>query len=58
VPPMFGNVESLMNHLQAHRDRPPTGELLYRTKCLVGKIGGPDDDFDINLPPRVHEVEE
>jgi hypothetical protein len=56
VPPMFGNVQSLMNHLQMHRDRPPTGELLYRTRCIVGRIAGPEEDWDINLPARVEEI--
>ncbi len=56
VPPMFGNVESLMNHLQEHRDRPPTRELLSRTKCIVGRVAEAEEDFDINLPPRIQEI--
>lgn len=53
---LFGNVQSLMEHLQVHRSNPPTGELLYRTKCIVGRVAGAQEDFDINLPSRVEEI--
>ena len=47
--PTFGGAQMLMAHLQEHRDRLPTGEVLYRMKCLVGPKAPLDDDFDINL---------
>lgn len=55
---MFGNVQSLMDHLQRHRDRPPGRELQDRTRCIVDRIAQPGEDFDINLPSRVQEVQE
>ena len=48
--PTFGGVHSFLAHLQEHRARPPTGEVLYRAKCIVGPVAGPEQDFDINLP--------
>ena len=49
--PIFGGVESLMNHLQQHREVQPTGEVLYRMNCIVGRVADVREDFDINLPP-------
>ena len=47
--PTFGGAQMLMAHLQEHRDRLPTGEVLYRMNCLVGPKASLGDDFDINL---------
>ena len=47
--PTFGGAQMLMAHLQEHRDRLPTGEVLYRMNCLVGPRAPLEDDFDINL---------
>ena len=47
--PTFGGAQMLMAHLQEHRDRLPTGEVLYRMNCLVGPKALLEDDFDINL---------
>ena len=47
--PTFGGAQMLMAHLQEHRDRLPTGEVLYRMNCLVGPRAALEDDFDINL---------
>lgn len=49
--PMFGGVQSFMNHLQQHRDSPPSGEVLYKMNCIVGRVADVREDFDINLPP-------
>jgi hypothetical protein len=51
--PMFGNVESLMQHLEMHRtvEGTPGVEMQGRMKCVVGRIAEPGEDFDINLPP-------
>ena len=47
--PTFGGVQSFIAHLQEHRGRLPTGEVLYRTNCIVGEVASPTRDFDINL---------
>lgn len=47
--PTFGGAQMLMAHLQEHRDRLPTGEVLYRMNCLVGPRAPLQDNFDINL---------
>lgn len=45
----FGGIEGFMGHLRDHRERLPTGEVLYRMDCLVGRQASPTEDFDINF---------
>jgi len=51
--PIFGNVQSFMDHLQMHRKEEgwPCPEMLGRAKCIVGRVAEVGEDFDINLPP-------
>ena len=53
--PTFGGIHSFMTHLQDHRDRLPTGEVLYRMNCLAGRRAEQDEDFDVNLISRIEE---
>jgi len=46
---VFDGVQVFMGHLIEHRDRLPTGEVLYRMNCLVGRQAAVDEDFDINI---------
>ena len=55
--PIFGGIKSFITHLQGHNDHLPTGEVLYRMNCLVGRSAAHSEDFDINLVGRnVEEV--
>lgn len=45
----FSGVHVFMGHLIEHRDRLPTGEVLYRMNCLVGRQAAMHEDFDINI---------
>ena len=47
--PTFHGVAMFMEHLVEHRSRLPTGEVLYRMNCLVGRQARTDEDFDINI---------
>lgn len=47
--PMFGGIQPFMNHLVEHREHLPTGEVLYRMNCLVGRQAAIEEDFDINI---------
>ena len=47
--PTFSGIQAFMNHLVAHRDHLPTGAVLYRMNCLVGRQAATDEDFDINI---------
>ena len=47
--PIFGGIQAFMNHLVEHREHLPTGEVLYRTNCLIGREAAPSEDFDINI---------
>ena len=50
--PTFHGVSIFMEHLIEHRSRLPTGEVLYRMNCLVGRQAGTNEDFDINIASR------
>lgn len=50
--PTFEGLESFMRHLVEHRDPLPTGDVLYRMNCLVGRRANPEEDFDINFVSR------
>ena len=50
--PSFSGVQAFMSHLTEHRDPLPTGEVLYRLNCLVGRQAAPEEDFDINIVAR------
>lgn len=47
--PIFGGINPFMNHLVVHREYLPTGDVLYRMNCLVGRQAASDEDFDINI---------
>lgn len=47
--PHFSGIQSFMVHLGKHRKDLPTGEVLYRMNCLVGRQAAMGEDFDINL---------
>ena len=51
--PMFGGIQTFMNHLVEHREHLPTGEVLYRMNCLVGRQAAVDEDFDINIIGKI-----
>lgn len=47
--PLFGGIQTFMNHLLVHREHLPTGEVLYRMNCLVGRQAATTENFDINI---------
>ena len=47
--PIFGGINTFMNHLVVHREHLPTGDVLYRMNCLVGRQAASGEDFDINI---------
>ena len=51
--PTFGNVQSFMDHLEIHRREEgwPGAEMLGRMKCVVGRVAGGTDDWEINFVP-------
>ncbi|SLM38606.1 hypothetical protein LPUS_08877 [Lasallia pustulata] len=54
--PIFGGIPSLMAHIQEHRERPPSGEIVFRMNCIIGRQARLDEEFDITLPARVAEL--
>ncbi|EQL30528.1 hypothetical protein BDFG_06928 [Blastomyces dermatitidis ATCC 26199] len=62
--PIFGNVDTFMEHLRTHdganirgHKTRPEQELLNRTKCLMGRLAHDQEEFDINIPPVLAEVQ-
>ena len=47
--PTFGGAQMLMAHLQEHREKLPTGEVLYRMNAITGPRAPLEEDFDINI---------
>lgn len=48
--PLFSGVEAFLKHLQEHRVRLPSGEILYRMGCISGRTPGVGEEFDVALP--------
>ncbi|OJD25632.1 hypothetical protein ACJ73_03004 [Blastomyces percursus] len=62
--PIFGDVDTFMEHLRIHdganirgHKARPEQELLNRTKCLMGRLAHDQEEFDINIPPILAEVQ-
>lgn len=49
---IYGNVETLMNHVFMEHVRPGsmTESTMIRSKCIVGRVAGADEEWDINIP--------
>lgn len=50
--PKFTGLQAFMSHLVEHRERLPTGEVLHRMNCLVGRQAAMNEDFDVNMISR------
>ncbi|EZF75661.1 hypothetical protein H105_02854 [Trichophyton soudanense CBS 452.61] len=55
--PIYGNLDTFMEHLREHRGRgyawdrkKPSQPLLDWTRCILGRIADDSEDFDINIP--------
>ncbi|PGH00301.1 hypothetical protein AJ80_09195 [Polytolypa hystricis UAMH7299] len=57
--PVFGDLDSFMTHLRSHdgSGRAPERELLDRTRCIMGRVAGKWEEFDLNVPREMAEVE-
>ncbi|KAK6428206.1 hypothetical protein LTR95_015651 [Oleoguttula sp. CCFEE 5521] len=44
------NLDTLMSHITAkHKPSMLTPEVLHRTKCIVGRVAGREEDWDVNI---------
>ena len=53
--PVFGSLSTFLEHLdQMHRSEGgwPGAEMLGRMKCVVGRMAGGDEEWDINFVPN------
>lgn len=49
VTSIFGNVDTLMYHLLEHVAG-MSQQTMSKTKCIVGRTAGPEEDWDVNIP--------
>jgi hypothetical protein len=51
--PIFGNVQSFMEHLEMHRREEgwPGAEMAGRMKCVVGRVAGGEEEWEVNFTP-------
>jgi len=47
---IFGDVESLMTHILDWHGKGMRGDVLEKTKCIIGRVAGQAEDWDINIP--------
>ncbi|KAH7139366.1 hypothetical protein B0J11DRAFT_575280 [Dendryphion nanum] len=47
---IYGNVETLMNHIFMEHARNMSDKTLTKSKCIIGRTAGANEDWDINIP--------
>jgi len=48
---IFGNVETLMNHIIVEHGQGIREDIRDNNKCIVGRVASISEDFDVNIPP-------
>lgn len=49
--PVYHGTDLLLDHVQTHRDQSLGEVVLYRAKCIAGRVAEDGEEFDINLAP-------
>lgn len=49
--PVFGRIDTLLEHLLSHQGQSIPPQVLHRAGCVVDRLCTDDEDFDINVPP-------
>lgn len=49
--PVFGRIDTLLEHLLSHKGQSIPPQVLDRAGCVVDRLCTDDEDFDINVPP-------
>ncbi|KAF2006901.1 hypothetical protein P154DRAFT_569597 [Amniculicola lignicola CBS 123094] len=47
---IYGNVETLMNHVFLEHARGMGEGVARKARCVVGRVAGPEEDWDLNIP--------
>ena len=55
--PVFGGIDTLLKHLEIHRDKPVPAVLLHHAGCIMDRFAPDDEDFDLNIVPSTHGVD-
>ncbi|KAF2133569.1 hypothetical protein P153DRAFT_353902 [Dothidotthia symphoricarpi CBS 119687] len=56
---IYGSVETLMNHVWSQHVAGMSEKTRLKTRCILGRVAGADETFDINIPifTQVQEME-
>lgn len=49
---IYGNVETLMNHIYQEHSRDMGEKVAAKSRCVVGRVAGAGEDWDLNIPVR------
>ena len=49
--PVFGGIDTLLEHLLTHKGQGIPAQVLQRAGCVVDRLAGDDEEFDLNVPP-------
>ena len=49
--PVFGGIDTLLEHLLTHKGQGISAQVLQRAGCVVDRLAGDDEEFDLNVPP-------
>ena len=49
--PVFGGIDTLLQHLLSHKGQAIPAQVLHRAGCVVDRLCADDEEFDINVPP-------
>ena len=52
--PVFGGIDTLLKHLETHRDKPVLSVLLHNAGCVMDRFAPDEEDFDLNIVPSAH----
>lgn len=49
--PVFGGIDTLLEHLRSHNWQAIPAQVLHRAGCVVDRLCTDEEEFDINVPP-------
>lgn len=49
--PVFGGIDTLLEHLLSHKGQGIPAQALHRAGCVVDRLCTDNEEFDINVPP-------
>lgn len=54
--PVFGGIDTLLQHLSSHQWQDIPAQVLHRAGCVIDRLCADDEEFDINVTPSAGMV--